>query len=75
MKKVTISGGADGRTVTISGGNGSVQTTTKPTPLTVQMYAYPNVTLGSDPALAGRVDDLENNKLSKTDTIDGGIIF
>lgn len=61
MRKVTISGGADGRTVTVSGGDGAVQATTQPTPLTVQMYAYPNVTVGSDPALEGRVDDLEED--------------
>ena len=59
MKKVTFSGGADGKTVTFSGGNDAMQTITQPTPLTVQMYAYPNVTVGSDPAIEQRISDLE----------------
>lgn len=59
MRQVTISGGANGRTVTVSGGDGAAQTVSKPTPVITQMYAYPNVTINNDPAIVQRVSDLE----------------
>lgn len=45
MRIVTISGGVEGRTITVSGGDGNTQTYVYPTPIRTEMYAYPNVTL------------------------------
>lgn len=73
MRSVTISGGADGRTVTVSGGNGTSQATTYPKAIIVETYAYPNVTVQTDPVLAADVLDLKTWR--ESGIINGGIIM
>lgn len=71
---VTFSGGFDGRNVVFSGGdNGTITVDTKPLKQ-VNFLAYPNVTVGTDPALEQRVTDLDNDKIDKGSILGGRYI-
>lgn len=69
MKKVTFSGGVEGRKVVFSGGdNAPIVVKTKPLKQ-VDFFAYPNVTVGTDPTLEQRVTDLENKTIEELDNL------